>query len=358
MSEYGLGRETDAGEEPVATGGGEPWFERGEAAAAVAAAEPVLEPVGDPVIDPIVDPIVDPVLDPAIDAVLDPVLDPIEEPVEDAVEDYADPYADPQEWISSLIAKVERAEQGIGSGPRDALMARIKLAQAYSELGDTVQAAPLAVKNVAQARQLFPSSEGMLRQLREFRDAACEAAGWTAAMMRESEEEVTVEEPSELVTRPDAVAAAAEAAVAEAAMAEAAEEAEDFGFEHETPAAEPAPNPASQPAEAESVGAVIHEFVRRSPEPDALQWAAEVQAALTQPAELAIPSPPEPEYAEEVEPALASADLADLSDLADLAAIEEIIRLRYELREAQRTIERLRHVNRKLREALEYDEKA
>jgi len=340
MPEYGLGRETGAGEQPVATAGGEPWFERGEAAAA---AEPGPEPVVDQVID----------------SGIDPVIDPIEEPVEDPVEDYADPYADPQEWISSLIAKVERAEQGIGSGPRDALMARIKLAQAYSELGDTVQAASLAVKNVAQARQLFPSSEGMLRQLREFRDAACEAAGWTAAMMRESEEDVAVEEPSELVTRPDAVPAAEAAVRADAAEAATAPDAaEDFGFEQETQSAEPTPSPASQPAEAESVGAVIHEFVRRSPEPDALQWAAEVQAALTQPAELAIPSPPEPEYAEEVEPALASADLADLSDLADLAAIEEIIRLRYELREAQRTIERLRHVNRKLREALEFDEKS
>ncbi|MEZ0108403.1 hypothetical protein ABH920_002401 [Catenulispora sp. EB89] len=350
MPEYGLGRETGAGEQPVATAGGEPWFERGEAAAA---AEPMTEPVVDQVVDQV------------IDSGIDPVIDPIEEPVEDPVEDYADPYADPQEWISSLIAKVERAEQGIGSGPRDALMARIKLAQAYSELGDTVQAASLAVKNVAQARQLFPSSEGMLRQLREFRDAACEAAGWTAAMMRESEEDVAVEEPSELVTRPDAVPAAEAATAPDAAVrADAAEAAlapdaaEDSGFEQETQSAEPTPSPASRPAEAESVGAVIHEFVRRSPEPDALQWAAEVQAALTQPAELAIPSPPEPEYAEEVEPALASADLADLSDLADLAAIEEIIRLRYELREAQRTIERLRHVNRKLREALEFDEKA
>ena len=50
---------------------------------------------------------------------------------EEPFEEYADPqYADPQEWISGLIAKLERAEQGIGSGPRDALMARIKLAQA------------------------------------------------------------------------------------------------------------------------------------------------------------------------------------------------------------------------------------
>jgi hypothetical protein len=332
MSEYGVDRETDAGPEPVASGGGEPWFERGEAAAA-----------GEPV-------------DPA--EPVDPV-DPVEEPA-DAVEEYADPYADPQEWISSLIAKVEQAEQGIGSGPRDALMARIKLAQAYSELGDTVQAAPLAVKNVAEVRRLFPSSEGMLRQLREFRDAACEAAGWTAAMMRESDEETAVEEPSELVMRPDAVAEAdpAEDFVVEQEQVPTtpanADPAEDFAPEHEAPA----PGPASQPAEAESVGAVIHEFVRRSPEPDALQWAAEVQAALTQPAELAIPAPPEPEYAEEVETALAAADLADLSDLADLAAIEEIIRLRYELREAQRTVERLRHVNRKLREALEFDEKA
>ena len=52
---------------------------------------------------------------------------------------------------------------------------------------------------------------------------------------------------------------------------------------HETPA------PPHQPAEPEPVGAVIHEFVRRVPEPDALQWAAEVQAALTQPAELGDP---------------------------------------------------------------------
>ena len=156
----------------------------------------------------------------------------VEEPEEPAaagepVEEYADPYADPQEWISGLIAKLERAEQGIGSGPRDALMARIKLAQAYSELGDTVQAAPLAVTNVAQAMALFPSSDGMLRQLREFRDAACEAAGWTAAMMREPEaEELAREEPSELVARPDAPADAADAGAA-------ADPAEEFDGEDE-----------------------------------------------------------------------------------------------------------------------------
>ncbi|MBS2552555.1 hypothetical protein KGQ19_37440 [Catenulispora sp. NL8] len=326
------------------------------------------------------------------------IAEPVEEPVEE--------YADPQEWIGGLISALERAEQGIGSGPRDALMARIKLAQAYSELGDTVQAAPLAVTNVAQARVLFPSSEGMLRQLREFRDAACEAAGWTAAMMREPEapDAEAFEQPSELVSRAAAVAAAAE--TNESAMPY--DPAEDFSAERvgtgipaaasgasasaattaaaaaaspsagaptagspaaSTPATgTPAANFAAEPDPAAAVteghqftdpepaGAVIHEFVRRPQEPDALQWAAEVQAALTQPAELAIPTPPEPEYAEEVEPALASADLADLSDLADLAAIEEIIRLRYELREAQRTIERLRHVNRKLREALEFDQ--
>jgi hypothetical protein len=156
------------------------------------------------------------------------------------------------------------------------------------------------------------------------------------------------------VARPEQVAAA------EPAGEQAAEPVSEPAAE---PAAEPVAEPAAEPAaEPEPAGAVIHEFVRRSPEPDALQWAAEVQAALTQPAELAVPAPPEPEYAEEVEPRPASADLAelgdlaDLSDLADLAAIEEIIRLRYELREAQRTIERLRHVNRKLREALEFDE--
>ncbi|WP_194926338.1 hypothetical protein [Catenulispora pinisilvae] len=322
------------------------------------------------------------------------IAEPVEEPVEE--------YADPQEWIGGLISALEQAEQGIGSGPRDALMARIKLAQAYSELGDTVQAAPLAVTNVAQAQRLFPSSEGMLRQLRDFRDAACEAAGWTAAMMREPEEAPDAEvfeQPSELVSRAAAVAAAAE--TSESAIPY--DPAEDFSAERvitatpaaptaassasaaaaslsagaptasspaaSTPAADLAaePDPAAvvteghQFADPEPAGAVIHEFVRRPQEPDALQWAAEVQAALTQPAELAIPIPPDPEYAEEVEevePALASADLADLSDLADLAAIEEIIRLRYELREAQRTIERLRHVNRKLHEALEFDQES
>lgn len=388
MSEYGIGREADTGEEPATAGGGEPWFERSEAAMAR-----------------------DLVEEPADDA----AEDPTEEPVEEYADAYAESYADPQEWISSLIANLERAEQGIGSGPRDVLMARIKLAQAYSELGDTVQAAPLAVANVAQAQRLFPSSEGMLRQLREFRDAACEAAGWTAAMMREEAEEAAVEEePSELVTRPlsgaqsevathfsaephEASVTSHQPSLAGLPIADSAEvfatsehqaapvsapapvldadRAEDFAPAHQqptpTPVAAEALNPNSpedsaahheapahlgQFAEPESVGAVIHEFVRRPQEPDALQWAAEVQAALTQPAELAIPNPPEPEYAEEVEPALASADLADLSDLADLAAIEEIIRLRYELREAQRTIERLRHVNRKLREALEFEE--
>lgn len=339
MSEYGVGRDPDTGEDPALSGTpGEPADETGAEVA--------------------------------------------EDLIEEPVEEYAEPYADPQEWISGLIAKLERAEQGIGSGPRDALMARIKLAQAYSELGDTVQAAPLAVANVAQAMRLFPSSEGMLRQLREFRDAACEAAGWTAAMMREpDEDELAAEEPSELVARPDAFAQADPAedfTVSDETQADEtqadATPVEDTWAE-QTRAEQPQPDqarapeaqasqfqtsqfPASQhrPPESESAGAVIHEFVRRAPEPDALQWAAEVQAALTQPAELAIPAPPEPEYAEEVEPALASADLADLSDLADLAAIEEIIKLRYELREAQRTIERLRHVNRKLREALEFDE--
>lgn len=322
MSEYGVGR-ADAAEEPDAARAGRTTEESAE----------------------------------------DLVMEPVDELVEEPVEDYAEPYADPQEWISGLVAKLERAEQGIGSGPRDALMARIKLAQAYSELGDTVQAAPLAVANVAQAMRLFPSSEGMLRQLREFRDAACEAAGWTAAMMREPDaDELAEEEPSELVARPDALAEAEPGEPAEDGPGEPAEEltaedlmAEGLRVEDPTPEAE-TPTPTRQSPEPEPAGAVIHEFVRRAPEPDALQWAAEVQAALTQPAELAIPSPPEPEYAEEVEPALASADLADLSDLADLAAIEEIIKLRYELREAQRTIERLRHVNRKLREALEFDE--
>lgn len=343
MSEYEIGREAEEFQEPVSAG--EPTRDAAESSDAA-----------------------------DISQAADGADEPADEPIDEPVEEYAEPYADPQEWISGLVAKLERAEQGIGSGPRDALMARIKLAQAYSELGDSVQAAPLAVANVAQARRLFPSSEGMLRQLREFRDAACEAAGWTAAMMRESDEDLDAEdldaeEPSELVARPDAaqdsarerVPAQAEAAADLAAEPELPEipQTPEIPQMPETPELQEIPEmPAhrSHLAEPEPVGAVIHEFVRRVPEPDALQWAAEVQAALTQPAELAIPAPPEPEYAEEVEPALASADLADLSDLADLAAIEEIIKLRYELREAQRTIERLRHVNRKLREALEYDE--
>ena len=127
MSEYGIGREADTGEEPAPTGGGEPWFDRREAAVARDLAEEPAE---------------------------EPAEDPTEEPVDRspaAGKPLHESYADPQAWISSLIAKLERAEQGIGSGPRDALMARIKLAQAYSELGDTVQAAPLAVANVAQA---------------------------------------------------------------------------------------------------------------------------------------------------------------------------------------------------------------
>ena len=116
-------------------------------------------------------------------------------------------------------------------------MARIKLAQAYSELGDTVQAAPLAVANVAQAERLFPSSEGMLRQLREFRDAACEAAGWTAAMMRESDEgddaygDEGFAKPSELASRAAAVAAAAETTES----ATPYDPAEDFSVEHGAP---------------------------------------------------------------------------------------------------------------------------
>ena len=314
MSEYGIGRGD------------------GEAASDVTDSPEEQLPIGDPGGDP------------SGDAAAEPVEEPVEE------------YADPQEWIRGLITALERAEQGIGSGPRDVLMARIKLAQAYSELGDTVQAAPLAVANVAQAQRLFPSSEGMLRQLREFRDAACEAAGWTAAMMRESAEDYEADgedgfgRPSELVSRAAAVAAAAETTES----ATPYDPAEDFAAEREPVAA--AASEGHQLLDPEPAGAVIHEFVRRPQEPDALQWAAEVQAALTQPAELAIPTPPEPEYAEEVEPGLAAGDLAELSDLADLAAIEEIIRLRYELREAQRTVERLRHVNRKLREALEYDE--
>ena len=301
----------------------------------------------------------------------------VEESVDEPAPEVVEEYADPQEWIGGLISALERAEQGIGSGPRDALMARIKLAQAYSELGDMVQAAPLAVANVSQAERLFPSSEGMLRQLREFRDAACEAAGWTAAMMREPDEAFGAleEEPSELVARPEMVpateaVAAAEAVAVAVAAAETVETVEYAPIPE--PVAEPATAEALQAAEPEPAGAVIHEFVRRAPEPDEgaeearVQWTAEAQTtatttSTTPPAELAIPTPPEPEYAEEVEPALAPTDLtgltdlSDLSDLADLAAIEEIIRLRYELREAHRTIERLRHVNRKLREALDFD---
>ncbi|GAA1952610.1 hypothetical protein [Catenulispora subtropica] len=276
---------------------------------------------------------------------------------QELVEEYPD--ADPQQWISGLIADLERAEQGIGSGPRDVLMARIKLAQAYSELGDTVQAAPLAVANVAQAERLFPSSEGMLRQLREFRDAACEAAGWTAAMMRDEADEAgeaaDEEGPSELVARPwpETEDPAAEEepsepvarpwpkaeAVAEAWPAVGVGEDEEALLGGTAVVAEPVA--ASEP---EPAGAVIHEFVRRTPETEAAAQPA-AQAA-TPPAELAIPAPPEPEYAEEVEPTVPA---------AELAAFEEIIRLRYELREAHRTIDRLKHVNRKLREALEFE---
>ena len=78
---------------------------------------------------------------------------------------------------------------------------------------------------------------------------------------------------------------------------------EDFAAEREPVASAPEGHQLLDP---EPAGAVIHEFVRRPQEPDALQWAAEVQAALTQPAELAIPTQPEPEYAEEVEPGLAA----------------------------------------------------
>ncbi|MFD0637787.1 hypothetical protein ACFQ9X_45780 [Catenulispora yoronensis] len=207
MSEYGVSRETGAdgaagtgaGTAQARPGADEPWFERSEAgdgavpAAPRSSASAASNGAGladgaaknsDDSLDS----------DDGLGATADPDDDDRE-----PVEEYLD--ADPQQWISGLIADLERAEQGIGSGPRDVLMARIKLAQAYSELGDTMQAAPLAVTNVVQARRLFPSSEGMLRQLREFRDAACEAAGWTAAMMRESEEDLADEQPSELVTR-------------------------------------------------------------------------------------------------------------------------------------------------------------
>ena len=66
------------------------------------------------------------------------------------------------------------------------------------------------------------------------------------------------------------------------------------------------------------------------------------------PTELAIAGPARIEDAEEV---LSSQPATSM----DLAAYEEIIRLRYELRDARRTIERLRHTNRKLREALDFE---
>ncbi|MBW8807141.1 MAG: hypothetical protein JF587_25305, partial [Catenulisporales bacterium] len=186
----------------------------------------------------------------------------------------------------------------------------------------------------------------------------CEAAGWTAAMMRQPdgpEPEEPDEEPSELLARSwpaaEAVAQAwpavelgagdeavlgGEAAVDAMGAVDAVEAPEPMA---EAEPAAPATGP-HQPSEPEpvSVGAVIHEFVRRASEPQ--------YAAPPLPSELAIPEPPEPEYVEEI-PSMLPA--------TDITAVEEIIRLRYELREAHRTIDRLRHVNRKLREALDFE---
>jgi hypothetical protein len=77
-------------------------------------------------------------------------------------------------------------------------------------------------------------------------------------------------------------------------------------------------------------------------------WTADSQGVVETPSGLAIAEPPPIEDAEEVLPPQPAGPM-------DLAAYEEIIRLRYELRDAQRTIDRLRHTNRKLREALEYE---
>lgn len=129
--------------------------------------------------------------------------DEAESTVESTVEDQSSDPADPQEWIEQLIWNLRQAEYGIGAGPRDVLAARVKLAQAYVELTDPAAAAPLAVENAAQAEELYPASEEMLARLREFRDRACEAAGWSAASVVRHEP-VTAPAPDSN-TEPDVV---------------------------------------------------------------------------------------------------------------------------------------------------------
>ena len=269
-------------------------------------------------------------------------------PDEESSEVEQDGPADPQEWLDRLTEELRRAEQGsFGSGPRDALAARIRLAQAYSELGDSVSAAPLAVQNVAQAEELFPSSEGMLAQLREFRDAACEAAGWTAAMMRTAEPEPVVvvqSAPAEPMLIDElteqAAAAAAEAAFDVDVEADVESRGEsDAETDVANDAESDAENDADGPLDAESSTA-------ESSNADNAAAAAPESAPAT--TALALSDPEQIEDAEEV---LAPRNPA----IVDHAVYEEIVRLRYELRDAQRTIARLRHTNKKLREALEYE---
>jgi hypothetical protein len=234
--------------------------------------------------------------------------------------------ADPQEWLDQLTAELRRAEQGsFGSGPRDALAARVRLAQAYSELGDSVSAAPLAVQNVAQAEELFPSSEGMLAQLREFRDAACEAAGWTAAMMRTAE--------------PEPVVVVVEGSTEPMLIDELTGQADEALLGDRSPADPEADADANTDAEADEADEAENEILTGA-------FTADSQGVVETPTALAVAEPEQIEDAEEVR---------SPSTAIDLAAYEEIVRLRFELRDAQRTIARLRHTNQKLREALEYE---
>lgn len=269
--------------------------------------------------------------------------------------------ADPQEWIDQLIQVLLTAEQGIGAGPRDALMARIKLAQAYSEIGDPTSAAPLAVENVLQAEELFPASESWLRGLRDFRDAVCEAAGWSASQMRRAEPELAFVSEPEPQPEPAAEPVPAAPPVAETDSEVAAE----AGF------APPAPSEAGLGGEfapPEDETAFVTEFVTEYVpaddgfgEPEAFPDVVVVEETVIVSAG---PDDGTVEVVEVVEavrafdPVEAGTD-AEHDDgefvISDAAAYEEIIRLRYELRDARRTIDRLRHVNAKLREALAYE---
>jgi len=245
---------------------------------------------------------------------------------DDGVSQEAPEAVDPQQWIDRLTADLEDAQHRLGPEHRDTFKARVDLATAYRQIGEPGLAVPLAVRNTLQAGMLFPAGGPVPASLRKFQDEVCAEAGYTVGDVRLLES-VDEEVQAVIVAVPDE----RESAAFESSTFESGAFEPD-SFEPEPAADEP------KPVEADAYA----EFPETTAE---MTVDMSIDTSTGMVTDMVVVDPPS--AVPHAEAAVATAE----SELA-----YEVIRLRFELQEAERTIDRLRRRNGKLIDALREDD--